>query len=147
MTKPLILRMASKFTIGPDCWEWTASRPHGYGQISVGGRAGRPRRAHIVLWELLHGPVPDGLELDHTCRNTACIRPAHLEPVTHAENMRRARGLNRPTHCKHDHELTPENTYVELVATGGTAWKCRTCRARRNREYRQRLKERTTYAH
>lgn len=53
---------------------------------SSGGR----RLAHKVQWETVHGPVPDGLELDHLCRQRDCVNPAHLEPVTHAENMRRS---------------------------------------------------------
>lgn len=49
--------------------------------------------AHIVAWELAHGPVPKGLELDHVCRNKACSTVSHLEAVTHAENVRRTKGL------------------------------------------------------
>lgn len=56
---------------------------HGY-------RGGRETFAHIYEWEKVNGPTPDGLELDHLCRNPSCCNPAHLEAVTHAENMRRA---------------------------------------------------------
>jgi hypothetical protein len=48
------------------------------------------RLAHIVYWEGEHGPVPEGLELDHLCRNPPCVNPAHLEPVTHQQNMQRS---------------------------------------------------------
>jgi hypothetical protein len=69
------------------CWIWERSRTHGgYGHLGVGGKT---RRAHQVFYEREYGPVPPGMELDHICRNHACVRPSHLEPVTHAVNMQR----------------------------------------------------------
>jgi hypothetical protein len=65
------------------------------------------------VYELLVGPIPAGLVIDHLCRVPSCMNPAHLEPVTNAENIRRgyaARGLL--THCSKGHELTPESTYA-----------------------------------
>jgi hypothetical protein len=70
------------------CWVWQGTRiNHGYGRVN---RNGRETFAHIHEWEKVNGPVPDGLELDHLCRNPPCCNPAHLEAVTHAENMRRS---------------------------------------------------------
>lgn len=67
---------------------------------------------HIVAYELLHGPVPDELELDHTCVTTACCNGYHLEAVTHAENMRRVRERNaKRTVCANGHTLTDSNKY------------------------------------
>ena len=70
------------------CWLWTgALRGDGYGKFHV------KRKwvyAHRFAYELLVGPIPDGLELDHLCRIRNCVRPSHLEPVTHQENMQRA---------------------------------------------------------
>lgn len=111
------------------CWEWTAFRvPAGYGQIKWRGRT---RVAHCVVYETLVGPVPDGLELDHVCKNRACVNPAHLEPVTHAENMRRGAYANK-THCKSGHAFTPDNTYTH--PTRGTR-DCLTCRRKATRKH------------
>lgn len=75
--------------LGPDeCWLWTAyKRPAGYG--TIGTNRGGHKQAHRVAYEMLVRPIPEGLELDHLCRVTSCVNPAHLEPVTRAENRRR----------------------------------------------------------
>jgi hypothetical protein len=74
---------------GDDCWEWTGARNrgYGYGKLRV---ADRFVLAHRYAYELLVGPIPEGLDLDHLCRNIICVNPGHLEPVTVAENNRRA---------------------------------------------------------
>lgn len=74
--------------LGP-CWIWTASLNKGYGQAAW-GTPSKMRQAYKVAYELLVGPVPEGLDLDHLCETKPCVNPAHLEPVTHAENVRRA---------------------------------------------------------
>lgn len=106
----------------------------GYGRFQA---ARRTRSVHSVAWELEYGPVPEGLELDHVwawgCRNRNCANVAHMEPVTHAENLRRqrdamriegrsTRGYTRPFHCHHAD--TPENVYT--APSGARA--CRPCR-------------------
>ncbi|MDN4173927.1 HNH endonuclease signature motif containing protein [Nocardioides sp. SOB77] len=69
------------------CWLWTGARvPKGYGTARVQGRT---VGAHQWAYSIFVGPVPSGLELDHLCRNTACVRPSHLEAVTTGENVRR----------------------------------------------------------
>jgi hypothetical protein len=80
----------------PDaCWIWpgaTSGKVHKYGHIRVGSRQDGTRRnrgTHIVMWESAHGPVPDGLEIDHLCQVKLCCNPRHLEAVTHLENLER----------------------------------------------------------
>lgn len=122
---------------GTRCLVWTAATaPGGYGRLH--DRAvGRNIRSHRWLYDRWFGPIPDGLDLDHLCRNTACVNPAHLEPVTRKENT--VRGIWSRTHCINGHELTPENTIVR-----GRSRRCRTCRAKtvKNSNDRRREKRR-----
>ena len=114
------------------CWEWAgAISRQGYGSL---GRGGKKVYAHRAMYELLVGPIPDGLELDHLCRNRKCVNPSHLDPVTHAENTRRAAaGI---THCPHGHEYTVENT-----AYTSKGWRrCRACGRERARQYKKRAR-------
>jgi len=86
-------RFTSRFNRStPDeCWEWTGSRvPHGYGLFWPYGRAGGKQYAHRFSYEHFVGPIPDGHQVDHLCKNAWCVNPAHLEPVTALTNMRRA---------------------------------------------------------
>lgn len=139
---PLLDRLANKFTVGDDCWEWTAATdPKGYGRFFMGSKrdgSNRMALAHVVVYELMVGAVPDGLELDHTCRNPSCVRPAHLEPVTHAENVRRGTSGQRnasKTHCKQGHSFDEANTRHYLSTRGTPARQCRTCMREMRRRY------------
>lgn len=89
---PVVQRLLGKVDRQPGdgCWLWTGSTRQGYGQIRV-KRDGTwtVRDAHRVAWEELVGPVPAGLVIDHLCRVTTCVNPAHLEPVTQRENVQR----------------------------------------------------------
>ena len=116
----------SKVNKTETCWLWTAGvNASGYGKF--GREPTGPELAHRVAYELLVGPIPDGLVLDHLCRVRICVNPAHLEPVTSGENTRRAcRGR---THCKRGHEFTPENTYI-----WGRSRTCVTCRRQYKRQ-------------
>jgi len=109
------------------CWVRDAHRTNGYTYVGLGRRDAR-QLAHRAMYELLAGDIPEGLQVDHLCRNRACVNfERHLEPVTHQENQRRGEtlgGVNeRKTHCDHGHEFTPENTRI----TPKGRRSCRTC--------------------
>lgn len=68
------------------CWVWTGAKRAGYGQISRGARGEGMAAAHRLSYEVLVGPIPEGLQLDHMCRRRDCVNPDHLRPVTHKQN-------------------------------------------------------------
>jgi hypothetical protein len=81
--------------------------------------------AHRLSYEHHVGPIPDGLQIDHTCRNRKCVNPEHLEPVTNAENTtRQDHAERRKTHCPKGHPYDEANTYVDPSG----ARRCRACR-------------------
>ena len=108
--------------LGP-CWLWL-----GYcrdGRYPWMYYEGRPLAAYRVAYILLVGPIPEGLQLDHLCRVASCVNPAHLEPVTQQENIRRQVAVI--THCPQGHEYTPENTGHWRGKNGRSYKYCRIC--------------------
>lgn len=130
------------------CWAWNGALADGYG--AVNRKKHGEAKAHILFYVRAYGPIPDGLELDHLCHDSAtcqggsecphrrCVNPDHLEPVTHAENMRRSTN-RRPkrTHCVNGHDITGDNGVVRPDGVIG----CRTCGRDSLRRSRARKKE------
>ncbi|MDP8961525.1 MAG: HNH endonuclease [Actinomycetota bacterium] len=118
-------RIARCLILGPDCWEWRGYHDrYGY----AWARTHPPKlMAHRAVYEFVRGPIPERKELDHLCENTGCVRPAHLEPVTHRENVLRGKGPSaaaaRKTHCPQGHPYDEANTYWTRAGTR----QCRTC--------------------
>lgn len=134
MRRPLIDRLMERIRLEGDCWRWVGyvHPTTGYGMFTVRGIGTRP--AHRWMYEELVGPVPDGMELDHLCRNRWCVNPACLDPVTRHENIMRGDGpaatrrrAAMRTTCARGHEYTQENT----ATTGDGHRRCRAC-AREN---------------
>lgn len=135
--KPMLKRLQDKFLVGDGCWLWIGYRdPNGYGRITDGDR--KVHQAHRVLYELIVGPIPEGLVLDHLCRNTGCVNPGHLEPVTDVENIQR--GFNHyltKTHCPSGHPYRGTNL-GRMNASGSR--RCLTCHRENERKRRDRRK-------
>lgn len=112
--------IVSRLELG-DCWVWTGARTvSGYGQVRVGSKQ---LYVHRVVYEMLVDEIPEGMTIDHLCREKACANPAHLEVVSRGENTRR-----RPygkLACPRGHSyLEPENVYRRKNGTPV----CRVCR-------------------
>jgi hypothetical protein len=123
-------RLRAKITQVGDCWEWGGFvRDDGYGLLSVKDKT---RYAHRLMYEESKGKIPEGLTIDHLCRNRKCINPEHLEAVIIQENIARAKGYRyRKDTCRRGRSL---------LEPGGTTKKglCRICQNRLNYEYRRR---------
>jgi hypothetical protein len=134
-------RFWSRVSKTDGCWLWlgrhnrTQDAGGGYGRISV---QGKQAMAHRVAWELLVGPIPVEMTLDHLCLNKLCVNPAHLEVVSRGENARRY--MSSLTHCKNGHEFTPDNTRPQTTGSGARRH-CRACHREWDRQRRARRKE------
>ena len=95
-----------------ECWEWPGVPRKGYGRIGIGGRI---IPAHRYAYEQIVGPIPEGLVLDHLCRNKVCVNPRHLEPVTNRENVLRgdAAHVHNTGRCKNGHSVEGADRWVD----------------------------------
>lgn len=132
------------------CWEWTGGQRQGYGRfVMMRGKRGFPYAAHRVSYEMCIGPIPEGLTLDHLCRNTLCVNPSHLEPVTNGENVLRGfggSGINkRKSYCLRGHALTEDNIY--RPPRRPHTRQCRKCAAIRSAQRETNMKQRQVHRH
>lgn len=145
-------RLLSRTHRVENCLVWQGYiNPAGYGEVYVrrheGGIGRKGQLAHIVSYRLYKGDIPAGLELDHLCRNRACINPDHLEAVTHQINMHRGTApaaINKAkTHCKHGHVFTDKQPAYYILR----GWRrCNECHKRIQADRRSNIRQREASA-
>ena len=134
---PITPQMAARFWSGVDvsqpkaCWLWNGFiHPTGYGTFRVSPT--RVAYTHRIAYQLFHGAVPDGLEIDHLCRVRHCVNPAHMQVVTPSMNVRRGTSPAAQnavkTHCPKGHPLSGANLYLKPRGNGKVARVCLACR-------------------
>lgn len=128
--RPLIARIFDKVLLDDGCWN--AKVRHDADGYALLRNYDGSDRLHRGMWEMLRGPIPEGLTIDHLCKNRGCVNPSHMEVVTFAENTRRGekgdkgRAQREKTHCPQGHPLEPPN-----LVESAPYRKCKECHRRR----------------
>ncbi len=146
ITSPSVLSRLERYTIpepNSGCWLWWGPLDgKGYGKLAIHRR---DTQAYVITYVLSLGAFAKGLELDHLCRNHACVNPSHLEPVTRRINQIRGQGFAgvnaRKTHCHNGHPFDAANTYPILRAGRHPGRDCRTCRREATARYEAKRRE------
>jgi hypothetical protein len=132
--------------LGP-CWPWLGYiDPRGYATIGRGRAGEGTMYVHRAAYSVTYGPIPDGLVIDHLCRNKGCCNPSHLEAVPQRINVLRGEGPSARAHlegrCLKGHALTPENSFLwqNPKRPGEQMILCRVCRRALNRAGEDRRK-------
>ena len=129
MTEQAIQRFWAKVQVTEGCWLWNGTTNRaGYGRCGGGF-------AHRVAYQFIVGRIPEGMELDHLCRQRNCVNPDHLEPATHHVNMLRGCQAQQ-THCINGHPFNDENTRIRVRRDGTTSRQCYPCVRERQRRSR-----------
>ena len=134
-------KFLARTAVAEGCWEWLGTKtPRGYGRFNF-KRGLSAQFAHRLSYVLFRGPFPKELDIDHTCRNTSCVNPWHLEVVTKAENNVRsakARGVGQfSLSCPNGHTYTDNTTYVDPRGVR----QCRVCRREAAQKCRNKKKK------
>lgn len=139
-----LARFMAKVDLRGECWLWSGATAKGYARFY---HSGKPRQGHRVSYEHFVGPIPEGLDIDHLCRVRSCVNPAHLEPVTRRENLRRGETIisghvppyrrSLPAACPSGHPYDDKNTYIDAKGYHH----CRACRRRRHAEWQRRNRD------
>lgn len=130
----------AKCVVVGTCLIWLGAKSkRGYGVVCItDGAITQKRKVHRVVWMLLRGPIPEGYEIDHVrsrgCESRACCDVAHLEPVTHAENMARSRPATKVA-CIRGHKLNGGNLVRSALRFNKR--NCRECKNDGNRRRRR----------
>lgn len=119
------------------CWRWTGHfYSNGYGKLQRVGLSST--LAHRIVYALLEGPIPEGLELDHLCRHRWCVRPSHLEPVTRAVNIQRGYQARMKDRCRNGHDIASPDALKPGTTQCVACWRDRYRRA--GKKYRRRIR-------